>query len=437
MKILTTPAPKRPPVFRVHTRGLVAGQPSGVDAAALAELAAKENGAPFLRAVDMLIRGVHPVTEAELPAHKRLSWETIESLEPYRRNLDGAGGRPTVMVQVLDGQRSVINAAALPMLVSSLNSAYMVERLAAFPSIVDRLVTEVDDMQETTTLVGHLSDGVKEQEQTIETEEWPHIGATSEKYKIGHLRNGRQIAFSQDLIDRSNIPGIIERLNVLADISRELIERRGIRLIFDYYGSKATPAVPYVMDRTALGVSGGAAIYSTTAIDATRVPGGTELQNNALVSDANLEAARAILAAYKNERGFPVALPMSMCQLVVPDALAATAATITGSEMVPGNVNELNQWGPRGAYRPEVISSPYIDAFVSTSAWLLGDVRGQYVRKWLRRPEVATIGGTGTEAYVRTREGFRVSLNWDCEYGARTFDRVIRNLAATTAPADA
>lgn len=432
MKI-SAPPPKRPPVFRVHTRGVVAGTPNGVDAASLAELAAKENGAPFLRAVDMLIRGVHPVTEQELPTHKRLSWDTIESLEPYRRSLDGVGGRPMVMVQALDGQRNVITAAALPVLVSSLNSAYMVERLAAFPSVVDRLVTEIDDMQETTTIVGHLSDGVKEQEQTIETEEWPHIGAASEKYKIGHLRNGRQIAFSQDLIDRSNIPGIVDRLNVLADVARELIEKRGIRAIFDYYGSKATPAQPYVMDRNGTA----AALYTTTPIVAARVPGGTELQNNALVSDANLEAARAILAAYANERGFPVALPMSMCQLVVPDALAAVASTITRSEYVPGNVNELNNWGPRGAYQPEVISSPYIDKFVSTSAWLLGDVRGQFVRKWLRRPEVATIGGTGTEAYVRTREGFRVSLNWDCEYGVRTFDRVLRNLAATTAPADA
>src|SRR5690606_12110260 len=114
---------------------------------------------------------------------------------------------------------------------------------------------------------------------------------------------------------------------------------------------------------------------------------------NALADASDLEAARQRLAGMKNSRGKRIAIPISETQLVVPDAVVPTAQTILNSQFTPGVVGEVNPWGPQGSYRPKRLSSPKIDARVSTSAWLLGNCKKQFRRKWALRMEMVTMNG--------------------------------------------
>lgn len=254
------------------------------------------------------------------------------------------------------------------------------------------------------------------------------IGTGQEKYSILGRRNGRQIALQQELIDQANVAEFARRLDNLAEIARELLEKQGIQRLYDLHGSQASATEPYVMRRN----NSGAALYSTTAIDATRVPSGTEIQSKPLTDTSDLDAVREHLAGNRNEKGFPIVLPEPY--LVVPDALLSTALKLVGSEMTPAIFNELNPWGPMGPFRVRLLSSPYIDAFIDTTSWLYGDLPNQFVRHWKLRPEFVFRSGPGTDAFLRTREGYRARVGWDMEIGAVSFERVVRVLSTTTAP---
>ena len=102
------------------------------------------------------------------------------------------------------------------------------------------------------------------------------------------------------------------------------------------------------------------------------------------------------------------------------------------SEMIPGSVNELNSWGPKGRYRPRVMSSSKLDD-LSTSAWYLGWFQKQFVRKWKMVFEYVTLG-TQTESYLRSDIAFQARLSWDCEVGARDHVFVVQCIEGTTNP---
>ena len=179
----------------------------------------------------------------------------------------------------------------------------------------------------------------------------------------------------------------------------------------------------------------GASLYVTVNTGLTRLPPtGNQITNNALVDSTDLENARARLAGMTNSRNKRIAIPISECQLVVPDAVAPTAQTILGSQLTPGVANEQNPWGPQGSYRPQLKSTPKIDAF-TTTCWLLGAFKKQFRRKWSIRMEMVTMSGDLTN-YLRQRIAFEARVAWDCEVGATDYVYVVRNLAASTAPKD-
>jgi len=92
----------------------------------------------------------------------------------------------------------------------------------------------------------------------------------------------------------------------------------------------------------------------------------------------------------------------------------------------------LNNWGPRGQWRPRLLSSPKLDD-LSTTVWYFGWFQKQFIRKWKLRYETVTLG-TNTESYLRSRLGFQARIAWDCEIGAVDYVYVMQNLSATTAP---
>lgn len=410
----------------VRNGGLTVGC-AGPDITAVREICAKDakRGAEV---IDKLTKGLDPTKSDGTPIRSERAL-TFDSVALIPGNLRALQERlEDVKVTTFDTQtRSTVQPSAFPVLLSGMSNVRFRERFDGFASIVDQLVTDVDDPNDVLTVAAIL-DETRDHEEVKVGEEFPMIGAGQEKYSILNRRNGRQIALQQELIDKANVAEFARRIDNLAEIARELLEKQGIQRIYDLHGSQSSATEPYVLRRN----NSGATLYSTTAIDATRVPSATELQSKPLTDTTDLDAVREHLAKSRNEKGFPIVIG-EPC-LVVPDALLSTALKLVGSEMTPAVFNELNPWGPGGRFTTRVMSSPYIDAFIDTTSWLYGDLVGQFVRHWALRPEFVFRSGPGTDAFLRTREGYRARVAWDMEIGAVGFERVVRCLATTTQP---
>jgi len=233
---------------------------------------------------------------------------------------------------------------------------------------------------------------------------------------------------SYEFLLDDDVADIVDRCNSLAEIAGSWLEEQTLSRVCDAHGSNTdAAAAPYVLRPDGAGT----ALYSATAdTPGDQAPNGTRLTNNALVDEEDLESAREVLASMKDSRGKRVAMPMSRCVLLVPDALVGVASKIIRSEYVPGVENEVSNWGPRGLYQPRLISSPRLDD-ISTSAWYLGDFKKQFVRKWKLRMEYVTLSGD-TQKFLDTRVAFQARLAWDVEVGARDYVYVVQSLSGTT-----
>jgi uncharacterized protein (DUF1778 family) len=325
------------------------------------------------------------------------------------------------------GEQRAIMASAFPLLVGNLTIAGMVRAYDQLPTIGQELVTDVQDGKRVSTFANVHSLDVNVEEVT-EMNEFPEIGADAEKVEIRSKRNGRQLVLSMEAIEENNVADFVNRVNALAEIANDWVEEQTLARVTDKNGSRTTSAAePYVYRPN----GSGAALYSSTAnTPGTRAPSGTRVLNNALVDETDLENVRTVLATMRNNRNKRISIPMSRCQLVVPDALAGIGRKLLNSEYVPGVQNEINNWGPRGSYRPAVVSSPKLDD-ISTTAWYLGDFKSAFLRKTKLPFEYVTLSGN-TEAFVRRREGFRARIAWDVEIGALDYVYVVQSLAGTT-----
>jgi hypothetical protein len=384
----------------------------GIDAAALRQLAQNEP-AEFMRKAEALIE------------KGEFSWENVRSLPRLFNALCDVEVPAQIM---LAGQQRAVMASAFPLLaggltVAGINAAYM-----AVPTIGEELVTDREDNKAVSIYASLLSEDT--QVDTVkEGEDFPEIGAGEEKYEIRHKRNGRRISITMETIEENDVANITSRINALGEIAGEFVEEQTLRRVCDIDGSGTSPAEPYV-----LRINGaGAALYQTDADPLSRLPStGNRVTNNALEETPNLDTARARLAGMKNSRGKRISIPMASCTLLVPDALVGTASWIQGSLLEPGIENQQNNWGPRGKWRPRLLSSPKLDD-LSTTAWYLGWFQKQFIRKWKLRYETVTLG-TNTESYLKSRLGFQARIAWDCEIGATDYVYVVQNLSATTAP---
>ncbi len=296
------------------------------------------------------------------------------------------------------------------------------------PTIGQDLVTDVDDNKRVSIYAAITSMDVNE-DKVKEGDDFPEISAGEEKYEIRSLRNGRRLSITAETIEENDVTNIVDRINALAEIANERIEEQTLRRVCDIDGSADSATEPYVLRPDGSGTGP----YSATAnTPGTRAPSGTRVKSNALADDTDLENARALLVKMLNSRGKRINIPMSQAQLVVPDALIGIATYLTKSELMPGTVNELNVWGPRGRYQPQIVSSPKLDD-LSTSAWYLGNFKKQFRRKWKLRMEYVTLG-MDTESFLRSRIAFQARIAWDVEIGALDYVYVVQNLSGTVAP---
>ena len=333
----------------------------------------------------------------------------------------------------IGGTQRAISASAFPILTGNLVIAAINEAYDAIPTIGEHLVTDMEDNKKITTIAAaHTLD--KNVDEVKETEEFPEIGTEEEKVEIRHKRNGRKLTISAEAIEENELADIVTRVNALGEIPAEWIEEQTLERVTDHYGCASSPAEPYVYRPAGTGTQ----LYNATANNpGIRAPSGTRIQNNALVDETDLDAARTVLRAMKNARNRRINIPWSEVYFLVPDAIQGTLMKIINSELVPGVENEVSNWGPRGKYYislDRVLSTPKLDDY-STSAWYMGAFRRQFKRKWKLRFEYVTLG-TDTQAYLNSRIAFQARIAWDVEIGATDYVFTVQSLSATTAPAD-
>lgn len=328
----------------------------------------------------------------------------------------------------LHGQTRTIQSSAFPVLSGNLTVAGINMAYDAVPQISGELVQDFDSAKETATIVGLLAE-VQQGLDRKEGEPFTLVGAGEERFDIMSRPKGLRMQITQEMIERNDVENVVQRVNFLGEVPAEEIEEQSLRRVCDIDGSATSPGEPYVLHIN----KAGAALYQIDNSPLSRLPSsGNRVTNNALVDITDLEAARARLAAMTNSRGKRIAIPISQCKLLVPDALAPTAQILLNSMMTPGVANEANPWGPQGAYRPQLLSSPKLDD-LSTTAWYLGDFAKQFRRKWSVRMEMVVMNGDLTN-YLRNRIAFEARVAWDCEVGAVDYVYVVQNLASTTAP---
>ena len=332
-----------------------------------------------------------------------------------------------VHVEVMGEQRSIM-ASAFPVLVGGLAVKGINDSYMAVPTIGQELVEDVDDNKRVSTFANvHALD--KFIDRVDEGKEFPEISASEEKMEIRSKRNGRKLSITMEAIEENNVADIVRRINALGEIASDWVEEQTLDRVCDRYGSATTPAEPYVYRPNGAGTQ----LYNATANNpGTRAPSGTRKTNNALVDETDLENARIVLAAMKNERGKRITIPINQCILAVPDALVATANKILNSELVPGVENEVNPWGPKGQYRPRIVSSPKLDD-ISTTAWYLGMFKKQFIRKWKLRYENVMLEGN-TQMFLDKRIAAQMRVAWDVEIGALDYVYAVQCLSGTTPP---
>ena len=346
-----------------------------------------------------------------------------------------------VTVEVPDrrgGTRS-ITTSAFSLLVSQLAHADATVAAESVPSIADLMVTDLDDVQPNTELAEMLSfphENPREEPPPLgETEEYREVGVGEDRYTILTYKDGYQRVITQDLLERAPA----EAANQIMDLSRgamEVMEIFQLRRIIDFFGSRGTSPTKHVMILNRQPVS----LFSASAnTPSPRTPNGTRLVSNPLTNQAALEALRALLATFRGPgkggaAGYP--MPAMFRKLLVPDALWLRAWTLLNSTNTPGVFGEQNFFGPGGPVRPELLSSPFLD-LLTNQDFYGGDPERQFVRKFKRRPEVATYGGSDTEAYVRTHTAMRVRIGWDMTVGTRAHVYWAESLATTTPPGGA
>lgn len=337
-----------------------------------------------------------------------------------------------VQAPLLGGEKRTLMASAFPILTSGMMIADVNEAYMGVETIGQELVEERDTNKKTTTIANILSEPVSPKG-VAEGDLYPLMKFGDEKFQIGHRRDGVRVQVTAETLEENDQFGIADMMRNLGEYAAEVIEEQTLDRVTDRNGSATSPAEPYVIRQNGVG----AALYRTnnTAPFGRLPTSGNRITNNALADTSDLEAARQALAGMKNSRGRRIAFSRQGLTLLVPDALSDVAARILNSEYQPGVENEFNNWGPRGAYRPRLISSPKLDD-ISSTAWYLGDFKRQFTRVWKLRMELVQLLNSQQlmSEFVNGRIACIMRIGWDCEIGARDYVHVVQCLSGTTAP---
>lgn len=383
----------------------------GLDLAGLRSIA-QEYPAEFMARTERLI------------AEGKITLRMIPDLKAFFRAFHDVQVKASILL--VDGARAALDTSAFPLLMGNLVVAEINRAYEAVATIGQELVTDMESNKKFTHIaqINHLTHKNLE---TKEGDEFPLISAGEQFVVIGHKRKGFQIAISQETLEENDIGNFIQLVDQGAEFAAEVVEEQTLDRVTDRAGSANAASEPYVFRPNGTGT----ALYSATGVANSQTPSGTRVINNPLTTTSNLDAIRTVLAAMKNSRGRRISIPMSETDLVVPDALAGIAAKLLNSELEPGVANEINNWGPRGRYRPRLITSPKLDD-ISTGAFYMGAFRRQFVRKWKLRLETVSVYADAMQ-FLRTREAYRARVAFDVEVGARDNVFVVQSLPGTVA----
>lgn len=324
------------------------------------------------------------------------------------------------------GKRAVTDTSAFTLLMGSLVVDEINRAYDENPTIGEKLVRDMESNKKFAHVV-KIVNQVGQEVRTKEGEEFPMISASEQFSVIGTNRKGFQLAISQETLDENDMGSFLSLVDQGGQFASELIEEQTLSRVFDQNGSAGTPIQPYVWIPNGVPTQ----LFNSTAnLPGTQAPLGTRILNNPLTSTVNLTNARKRLNSMLNTRLRRIATPMSKCKLLVPDALLETALKILDSNLEPGVFNEMNNWGPQGRFRPEIISSPKIDD-ITTVDWMLGDFEQQFRRKWKIRLETVSVY-SDPMTYARTREAYRTRVCWDVEVGAIDYVFAVQCLGGAT-----
>jgi hypothetical protein len=324
-----------------------------------------------------------------------------------------------VLGQVRELTTSAFPLAMGNLMVAALNAAYL-----GVPTIGDELVTDLDSNKRFTHMA-KLHHEVHDKVDVKEAEEYPLIGAGESFTVIGSKRRGFRWKLTQEALDEDDVGVTARFLQEAGEYAAELNEEQVLDRVTDRYGSAATPKEPYVYRPQGTGT----ALFTTTA-DTQRTLGSRKV-SNVLTSATQLEALRQVLVGQKNTRGRKIDPRLnSEAILLLPDALAGIASTLTRSEMTPGTANEVNPWGPRGLYQPKLISSVKLDD-ISTGEFYMGTPKRVFTRKWKLRVESVSVARDPLE-FLRTRCAYEARVGWDMEIGATDLVGWVQSIPGAT-----
>lgn len=327
------------------------------------------------------------------------------------------------------GQERAIMASAFPLLTGGLTVKGINDAYESVPTIGQEFVEDFEDNKKVTTMALVHAIGKNGPAGVKEGDPYPEVSASEEKVEIRNKRDGLKLSLTAEAIEENDIADFVQKVNKCGEIGAEVVEEQTLSRVCDQNGSASSAAEPYVYRPNGAGT----ALFSATAnTPGPRAPNGTRKLNNALTDDTDLEALRQLLVSMLNQRGKRVNnWNNSEMILAVPDALVPVAQKILNSELIPGNENEHNPWGPKGSYRPRLVSSPKLDD-ISTTAWYMGRPKRQFKRKWKLRFEYVTLSGD-TQAFLDRRIAAQFRIGWDVEIGAIDYIYWVQSLLSTAA----
>lgn len=404
----TETPPRKGPKLRAD---FVASRQGTLDAGGLRDMAKAHPEQFMARFEDLVASG--KITLRELGSIKAL-FRALLDVEVKSR------------VDVL-GEVREITTAAFPLAMGALMVAALNDAYAAVPTIGDELVTDMDSNKKFTH-VAKLHHEVHGKVDVKEADEYPLISAGESFHVIGSKRRGFRWKLTQETLDEDDVGVIAMFLSEAGEYAAELNEEQLLDRVSDRYGSAATPIEPYVYRPN----GSGTAFFKVTADETNpQRPTGSRKASNALTSATQLEALRQILVAQLNTRGRRIDPRLnSEGILLVPDALAGIASTLTRSEYTPGNPNEVNPWGPRGLYQPRLLSSVKLDD-ISTGEFYMGTPKRVFVRKWKLRVETLSVSRDPLE-FLRTRCAYEGRVGWDMEIGAKDLVGWVQSIPGAT-----
>jgi hypothetical protein len=331
-----------------------------------------------------------------------------------------AFGNTPVKQTVLDsvnGQLRVVSTSAFAVLAGNTVLARVKAAFEDVPTIGDKLVTLLE-LDEATTTIPTINAGDNAMKPVPEGHPYPVMGATEATFVIGDKKYGRRIQITDEMVRRDQTGLILRWAGSLGQMMAKFQEKLIINRVCDTLLDGV-----YVFRPDGTNTS----LYSSTA----RTHGTNKVLSNALVDTTDLENARLKLAAMTDDSGEPILSRAAV--LLVPDALVSVAQTFLGSELLPGTVNQINSWGPRGNYQPQLLSSPYMDqiATTGTSSWYLGDPQRQFILKQSVGLETSQQGAESEEMFSSDiRAQFKV--RWAGEVGTDGYEYFIQNVIAAS-----